>query len=131
MNNKERGTQFEKRMCRILAEQGWWTHFIEPKMNGAQPFDIIAVKDGVAVAIDCKTSAKETFSISRLEDNQIYAFEKWMACGNNIPQVFIEYRDSVYCVDYTVLKENGRLKLKEGENGVYCFGKYQGGKSDK
>lgn len=111
MNNKRLGMQFERDVCKMLADKGWWVHFINPDSSGAQPFDIIAVKNGQAMAIDCKTSAKKRFPISRLEENQILAFEKWMACGNLTPQVWVLYEGEIYAVLYTELKEKGTVEL--------------------
>ena len=113
MNNKKLGTDFEKRMCDLLSKDGWWVHFIEPKMNGSQPFDIIAVRYGRAIAIDCKTSSSNRFSIKRLEDNQIYAFEKWISCGNEMPMIAIEYNEEVYLVEYSYLKEEQTVNLED------------------
>lgn len=97
----------------MLNHDGWWVHFIEPKQSGAQPFDIIAVRHGRAVAIDCKTCVKNTFSIDRLEDNQIFAFDKWKACGNSDPYVIVEHDDDIYVIPYSYLKENKTMKLEE------------------
>ena len=113
MNNKKIGTEFEQEICKMLKEQGWWVHFIEPKPDGSQPFDIIAVRQGRAVAIDCKTCASEAFNISRLEDNQIFAFERWIACGNDMPKVIIKHNDDIYIVPYDYIKEKTTIKLKE------------------
>lgn len=113
MNNKRLGTAFEQKVCRLLADDGWWVHFIEPKQSGAQPFDIIAVRHGRAVAIDCKTCASARFSIERLEDNQILAFEKWMACGNAEPYIIVEHADDVYIIPYKYLRENKSIKLED------------------
>lgn len=113
MNNKELGTQFEQEMCEMLKQDGWWVHFIEPKPNGAQPFDIIAVKQGRAIAVDCKTSATSRFDIKRLEDNQICAFEKWIACGNSMPYVAVRYCGEVYMIDYIYLKNRKVIDLEE------------------
>ena len=113
MNNKKLGSEFEKRMCKLLSEDGWWVHFIEPKANGAQPFDIIAVKNGRAVAMDCKTCVNSRFSIDRLEDNQIYAFEKWLRCGNEMPYIAVEHEDDVYMIPYGYLRDKQSVKLKE------------------
>lgn len=111
MNNKRLGMKFEQDVCKLLNEKGWWVHFISPDASGAQPFDIIAVKDGLALAIDCKTSSRKTFPISRLEDNQIFAFEKWIACGNEMPQVWVLYENEIYAVPYNELKEKGTVEL--------------------
>ena len=99
----------------MLNHDGWWVHFIEPKQSGAQPFDIIAVRHGRAVAIDCKTCAKNTFSIDRLEDNQIFAFDKWKACGNSDPYVIVAHDDDIYVIPYSYLKENKTMKLEESQ----------------
>ena len=113
MNNKKLGTRFEQRVCNLLNDDGWWVHFIEPKQNGAQPFDIIAVRYGRAIAIDCKTCAKNTFSIDRLEDNQVFAFEKWMACGNREPYIFVEHEAEIYVIPYKYIKRHVSVNLED------------------
>lgn len=117
MNNKKLGNKFEQRMCDLLAKHGYWVHFITPDVRGAQPFDIIAVKDGKPYAMECKTLevSKKSFNISRLEDNQILSFEKWLACGNPMPIVFIEHGEDgqIYVCDYKTLKKERSVKLKE------------------
>lgn len=111
MNNKQLGTAFEQEVCKMLADNGWWVHFISPNNAGAQPFDIIAVKNGQALAGDCKTSSTGVFPFSRLEDNQIMAFEKWLACGNSEPMVIIKYQDNVYFVPFQQLKAERKVNL--------------------
>ena len=125
MNNKQRGTAFEKEVVELLASQGWWVHFINPDVSGAQPFDIIAVKDTDAVAIDCKTSSRRRFGFDRLEDNQVFAFEKWMMCGNTVPMIFVKYNGQIAIVPYLILQKEGIVDLKEfmferGYYGIYC-----------
>lgn len=115
MNNKMLGTYFERKMCNLLSNQGWWAHFIEPKQNGAQPFDIIAVKNGRAVAIDCKTCSSNRFTIDRLEDNQICAFDKWLRCGNEMPYVAVEHNDDIYMIPYGYLRVEKSIKLEDAE----------------
>lgn len=113
MNNKKWGTQWEKEFCKLLAAQGFWAHFITPDERGAQPFDVIAVKAGEAYAYDCKTCAADWFSIDRLEDNQVMAFEKWIRCGNNNPNIAVLHNDKIYLVSYARLKAFGRIKLND------------------
>ena len=113
MNNKRLGTAFEKRVCDMLNRDGWWVHFIEPKQNGAQPFDIIAVKRGRSIAMDCKTSSSNRFSIKRLEDNQVLAFEKWLSCGNSEPCVVVRYKEDVYMIPYLYLKQKEVVSLED------------------
>lgn len=113
MNNKKLGTAFEKRFCELLASRGYWVHFITPDNRGAQPFDIIAVKAGEAYAYDCKTCVSDTFSIDRLEDNQIMAFERWIACGNTNPNLAVLHNDKIYLVSYAHLKALKKVKLTD------------------
>ena len=101
---------FEKELCEYLANHGYWVHFITPDARGAQPFDIIAVKNGRAVAIDCKTSSKASISIGRLEENQKSAFDSWLACGNSMPQIAVKYNGRLFFVPYEELKK-GTVKL--------------------
>lgn len=111
MNNKKIGTAFEKVVCETLAQMGYWVHFIVPDARGAQPFDIIAVKNGKAYAIDCKTCAGGRLTFNRLEFNQICAFEKWIKCGNEMPVIVAEYNGNAYCVRYDVLKTQKSVKF--------------------
>lgn len=112
MNNKKLGSAFEKEVCELLAAKGYWVHFIVPDVRGAQPFDIIAVKNGEAYAIDCKTCAAKSFNISRLEDNQVMAFEKWLRCGNLSPLVYVKHDGRIMAIKYTDLKKVKSIKLK-------------------
>lgn len=114
MNNKKLGTDFENEFCEKLSRMGYWVHFLNPAPDGGQPFDIVAAKDGVAYAFDCKTSVSRTFSINRLEENQKLSFELWMKRGNNIPRVAIKYRDRIYIILYTVLKKYKTVDLTGG-----------------
>lgn len=128
MNNKKLGSKFEKEICQRLASKGYWVHFIVPDIRGAQPFDIIAVKNGTAYAIDCKTCVADVFNISRLEDNQVMAFEKWERCGNICPVIIVEHKEDILCIEYDVLKKYGKIriggwkgeKIQSDECGVYC-----------
>lgn len=117
MNNKRIGGAFEREMCGILAAQGYWVHFIVPDARGAQPFDIIAVKDGRAVAIDCKTCVADTFSIARLEENQIMAFNRWISCGNDMPIIAVKHEDHIYRIRYDELIQRQKIKLRDEDEG--------------
>ena len=113
MNNNRLGHAFEREACEILAQQGYWVHFIAPDARGAQPFDIIAVKDGQAMAVECKTCVARSFNISRLEDNQVMAFERWIACGNGDPVVAVKHGDSIFWISYLELKKKTNIRLDE------------------
>lgn len=113
MNNKKLGTAFEKKMCELLSKQGYWVHFISPDARGSQPFDIIAVRDDIAVAIDCKTCEDHIFRIGRLEDNQINAFDLWERRGNSLAYIAILHEDKIYMMHYCDLKKYGKRLLEE------------------
>lgn len=112
-NNKKLGTEFEQEAVSILNNLGYWVHFIAPDIRGAQPFDIIAVKNGIPYAIDCKTCVAKSFNISRLEDNQVSAFEKWLRCRNPEPIVLVKHNDYIYCVGYLRLRAETSIRLKK------------------
>lgn len=113
MNNKKLGTAFEREICEKLAKKGYWVHFITPDSRGAQPFDIIAVKDGFAQAIECKTLSadKRYFPLSRLEENQKLAFKKWLDCGNCEPIIAVKHGDNIVVVKYSELLEKGKVDV--------------------
>lgn len=113
MNNKTLGTLWEHKVCEYLARSGYWAHFIVPDARGAQPFDIVAVKDGEAFAIDCKTCVAKSFNISRLEDNQIMAFDRWLECGNDNAYIAVEHDGHLHWINYETLKERKSIKLTE------------------
>lgn len=118
MNNKRLGTEFEREVVTLLSKQGYWVHFITPDSKGSQPFDIIASKDDRPIVADCKTSSKKWFSISRLEENQIMAFELWFNKGNRCAFVFIKYNDKIYQIPFRMIEGLRRINLEECENFV-------------
>ena len=113
MNNKELGTAFEREVLNSLRNKGYWVHFITPDRRGTQPFDIIAVRDGKALAIECKTLAdsEKSFPITRLEENQLTAFDLWEKCGNGIPYVLVKHRGRIITIPYDKLKAEKRIRL--------------------
>ena len=120
MNNKQIGTEFEKEFCKLLNKAGYWVHFITPRQDGSQPFDIIAARFGFAYAFDCKTSVKKIFPISRLEDNQILAFDKWVRSQNHNAYIAVKRNDEIFIVPYLILRERKKVVLEDG-NGVFCW----------
>jgi Holliday junction resolvase len=118
MNNKKLGTEFEREVVTLLSQKGYWVHFITPDARGSQPFDIIASKDNEPIVADCKTSVSNRFAISRLEENQIMAFDRWYSCGNKKMYVFIKYNEKIYQVPYLMIKGLGKINLEECETFV-------------
>lgn len=118
MNNKKLGTEFEREVVTLLSQTGYWAHFITPDAKGSQPFDIIASKNDFPIVADCKTSSIKWFNISRLEENQIMAFDLWFRTGNKYAFIFIKYNEKIYEIPYRMLKNLGKINLEECENFV-------------
>ena len=128
MNSKKIGTQFEQEFCEYLAKHGWWAHFLSANSKGAQPFDIIAIKDDYVYAIDCKTCSTERFPFSRIEDNQRLAFDKIAQAGNVICGFAIKYNSNYYFIPYSqvlirMFMGGKSIKFTEGHtyNASYRF----------
>lgn len=81
MSNKKTGNAFEKELCELLSNFGFWAYNFPNKTSG-QPADIIASRDGTPCLIDCKVCENDTFDTRRMEDNQINSMMKWRATGN-------------------------------------------------
>jgi len=73
--------QFQQWVCKELSEHGFWAYETINKPSG-QPVDIIAAKNNVTYIIECKVTKSDRFPLSRVEDNQIMAIEKFSRCGN-------------------------------------------------
>lgn len=78
-SNKSVGNSFEREMCDLLGEHGFWAHNFAQKKDG-QPADIIALKGTVAFLIDCKECEGNRFVFSRIEENQRLAMTKFRSC---------------------------------------------------
>lgn len=97
MNSSEKGNAFEERFCEMLSQAGFFVHRLTPDHRGAQPFDVIAMKDNTPYAFECKTCAGKRFPLSRVEDNQVMAMEAFMQAGN--PEAWFAFQrgdDSVW-----------------------------------
>lgn len=79
--NKTMGNHFEEELCELLAEQGFWAHNLAQNQVG-QPADVLAVRDNIAILIDCKVCSNNRFPLSRIEPNQEAAMTMWEAQGN-------------------------------------------------
>lgn len=112
-SNKKLGTDFEREFVKMLANNGFWAHFIQPDKSGAQPFDVIAIKDGEPWAFDCKTCIRNVFSIKRMEENQMHAFDKIGYCGCKHIFVAVLHNDEVYLVKFSDLYKYGSVELNE------------------
>ena len=122
-NVKQIGTAFEREVVELLSKPPFdaWVHFITPDERGAQPFDIIAVKNCIAYAIECKTldMRRRWFTLDRLEDNQIMAFNLWKKKNNTEPLIFVKHGEEIKVVSYSYLLEHLKVDMNQPGNTFY------------
>ena len=112
------GREFEKWMEHKLNEHGYWVHRMAESNTGSQPFDIIALRNYKVCAFDCKviSTKRPYFPFSRVEENQILAFEKLIKCyKNNLSVGFmIYYEGDIYFLNYHLFKVLSNVDKKKG-----------------
>lgn len=117
MSNKSNGTAFEREFAEILFRHGFWAHRMQDNQNG-QPFDIIAAKNRVPYAFDCKDCQGSIFKFSRIEENQMLAMQLWRQSGNGNAFLAIRMPETgIRILPYSVaieLMEKGTLSIAEG-----------------
>ena len=114
-SNKANGNAFEREFCKILADHGFWAHNMAQNQQG-QPADVIAIKGDITLLADCKVVSGDSFSLSRMEDNQISSMRLWMQRCHTIPQFAIRLPNGgIYMAPFPVLYvmlENGTTRIK-------------------
>lgn len=97
MTNKKLGNDFERELCDILSENGFWVHNFTQNQAG-QPADIIAVRDGIATLIDAKVCSNDKFKLERIEENQNLSMKLWKECGNNSAWFVLKIDTGIYMI---------------------------------
>ena len=118
MSNKKTGAKFERDFLKYLADNEWWAHFLSPDKSGAQPFDIIAMRGSDVMAIDCKTCSADRFPLSRVEENQYWAFRSIMWKADTFCGFAILHNEEIYLIPFDVIlavkkKNESSILLKE------------------
>ena len=103
MSNKELGNKFENELAELLDEKGFWVHLLNQNKSG-QPADMIAAMNRHAHLIDAKVCQNNTFPLSRIEENQHLAMEKWQQCGNGWGWFALKVDSGIYMLGYKTLK---------------------------
>ena len=113
MNNKKAGTAFEAEFTRELFHRGFWAHMFVSNRNG-QPFDVIAVNEHGALAVDCKDCMSGVFDYQRVEENQHMSMQMWKKRTGRDAAFAIRFDDNdIWMVKYSDLKAWGR-SLSQG-----------------
>lgn len=80
-----------------------------------QPADVIAVRNNIAVLIDCKVCTNNRFALSRIEGNQEGAMTLWEARGNAYCYFAMKLNDDrIYMVPFDDLL----LRLLHGQRTI-------------
>lgn len=109
------GTEFEKEFTDLLMDNGYWAMRITPSISG-QPFDIIAVKGDIAIAVECKTisNKKGIFPISRIEPNQRESLRLWALCGNMNFIFAFRTLNGIYIINhFEMMRHNKSINVEE------------------
>ena len=120
-SNKQKGNKFEDDFGNLLKEMGYWVHSVAGASHtGSQPCDLIAMKDSKSFLIDCKTLENKNglFPISRIEENQRLAFERYVKCNNNIDNFLLAilWNNCVYTVRFKNIDFNQKsYKIQDDE----------------
>ena len=90
-DNRSVGGRFEQEFAEFLDKHGFWCHVMQQNKAG-QPSDIIAVKGDYHCLIDCKeVSTNKGFVLSRVEENQRLAMQKFLSRGNHVGWFAVKY----------------------------------------
>ena len=111
VSNKKMGNAFERELCDILADHGFWCHNMAQKKDG-QPADVIAVRNKRAWLIDCKVCKNDRFPLSRIEENQRNAMKLWSECGNGRGWFALKISTGIYMISLVQLERLETLKFK-------------------
>lgn len=112
MVNRTLGNHFEQELCELLAQNGFWAHNMAQNQAG-QPADVIAVKNGLPVLIDCKVCSGDRFLLSRIEENQETAMSLWGNRGNRWCYFAIKFSSGeIYMVPFTFLQGQRHYRKK-------------------
>ena len=103
MSNRKDGTDFERELCQILREYGFWSHNFAQSRDG-QPADIIAVRNGKAYLIDAKVCKNDTFALSRIEENQRWSMDYFRDCGNEEGWFALKTSEGIYMIPLSYMK---------------------------
>lgn len=75
-DNRTNGGRFEQELARQLYNAGFWVHVLQQNKAG-QPADLIVCKGAFCTLIDCKVISGPYFPLSRVEENQRYAMQRF------------------------------------------------------
>lgn len=106
MSRKSIGNSAEIYVAEHLSKKGWFVVLVPQGVSG-QPFDLIAIRNNRCLCGDVKhISRGDVFPISRVEPNQITAFELLRLTGTSEYGIFLKFEgdNDVYFQYWEVMK---------------------------
>ncbi|WP_317366361.1 Holliday junction resolvase RecU [uncultured Tyzzerella sp.] len=120
MNNKLIGNDFEKEFALYLQDKGMFVYNLPNKYTG-QPFDIIAVKEYIFFAFECKHCKGNVFSLSRVEDNQMQALRKLEKAKSNNYFFVFKFNDEIKFCEASYIKDKLKTDNKIHKDELSSF----------
>lgn len=117
MTNKKLGNYWEKECLKLLGNNGFFATKLQEKNMGA-PFDLIATKDNVFFAIECKEIEKNSkFVLSRIEPNQRASYKRLLEVNSKNYFFFFKCPDGEYYFDAKdiILSKDKSIDVKNGK----------------
>lgn len=117
------GNQAEEYVANHFKKKGQWATIIPKKVDGSQPFDIIAHTKCNTYFIDVKHCARDYYPFSRIEENQVLSMNGILKQKNKqaIVGFAMVYKDTIYFMhfkDYLEYKEKGFKSIKPTSCGL-------------
>ena len=126
-SNRAVGNAFEQELCKLLFDNGFWSHNLKQD-NAGQPADIIAVRNKIAYLIDCKDCSAKGFDLRRVEDNQITAMDLWEECGNGQGWFALKVEGEIFMLPLLLIKgwqaNHSSLSFEDVREIGYSFAKW-------
>lgn len=117
-SNKALGNDTEKQFAQYMYAKGWWVHIFSYNTSG-QPCDIVMSRDNMVWFLDVKNVEGDRFDFTRVEPNQMTAFELLISRGTSNVGFAIKFKDH----GWFLLDFKKMLLLKDlGVKDVYYHG---------
>lgn len=117
MINKKIGNNWEEECLEILGKNGFFATKLQEKSMGA-PFDLIATKNNIFFAIECKELEKNSkFYFSRIESNQKTSYRRLLEVKSENYFFFFKSPDGKFLFDAKdiILSKKKSIDVKNGK----------------
>lgn len=102
----DNGKKFEEELCDYFSNQGYYVIYNEKGITGAQPCDIVIIKNNIATLVEAKNLDNKSglFNLERVEENQRMAFRHFKKCKNSNFILAIKWNNKVWFIDFDLLQ---------------------------